>query len=138
MRDLSPAIDLNPYASPRVADPARLPLLPQQRWPTLNVRLTSVKKSALQRWLTIEGDCDGVIHYDGWEAGECVSVNQQLRGRGSFWHASIVSPRVDFLLDSWEYRVPAWIDVQATFAFTLFRIKRFRLTIAGHVVYEEP
>jgi hypothetical protein len=131
------AVDLNPYASPSVADPARLPLLPQQRWPNLNVRLVSVKQGAMQRWLTVAGDCEGEIHYNGWEAGEAVFINQQLRGRGSFWHFSIVSPRVDFLLDSWNYRVPAWIDVRATLALTLFRIKRFRLTIAGQVVYEE-
>jgi hypothetical protein len=138
MHDPDPRADLNPYASPRVADPAMLPVLPRERWPELQVQLLSIRKGVMQRWLTIGGDCEGEMHYNGWEQGEAVYVNNRLRGRGQWWDLSIVSPRIDFFVDAWNWQVPAWIEVQAGLALTLFRIKRFRLTVAGHVVYEEP
>jgi hypothetical protein len=131
--------EINPYAPPLHDAAAQWPLLPPDRWPEIRLSVLGVTGSGLIRRIRIGGTIDAEIHYDGWTPpSESVYVNGLVRGRGNPWDFSLVSPTIEFTLDADGYRVPARIDAKAGLSFfTLFRISRFRLTIAGQVIHEE-
>ena len=130
--------DVNPYAPPQHDSAANWPLLSPEHWPAVNLSVLSVAGSGLVRRIRLAGTIDAEIHYDGWTPpSETVLVNGVIRGRGNPWDFSLVSPTIEFTLDGDGYRLPARIDARAGLSiFTLFRLSRFRLTIAGQVVHE--
>jgi hypothetical protein len=134
-----PITDINPYAPPLRDAAAHWPLLPAEEWPRLQLHAGSVSGSGLLRTVRVAGTIEAQIDYDGWTPpSETVRVNGVVRGRGSPWDFALVSPSIEFTIDGDGYRLPARIDVRAGLSLlTLFRIKRFKLTIAGHVVHVE-
>jgi hypothetical protein len=131
--------EINPYAPPQHDSAASWPLLPPEHWPAVQLSVLSVAGNGLIRKLRVAGTIDAEIHYDGWTPpSETVLVNGVVRGRGNPWDFSLVSPTIEFTLDADGYRLPARIDARAGLSIlTLFRLSRFRLTIAGQVVHEE-
>jgi hypothetical protein len=131
--------DINPYAPPQHDSAAHWPLLPAEEWAKLDLRKVSVSGSGLLRTVRVVGTIEAQIDYDGWTPpSETVRVNGVVRGRGSPWDFALVSPSIEFMIDGDGYRLPARIDVRAGLSIlTLFRITRFKLTIAGRVVHEE-
>jgi hypothetical protein len=131
--------DVNPYAPPQHDSAANWPLLSPEHWSAVKFSVLSVTGSGLVRKLRIAGTIDAEIHYDGWTPpSETVFANGVVRGRGNPWDFSLVSPTIEFTLDGDGYRLPARIDARAGLSIvTLFRLSRFRLTIAGQVVHEE-
>lgn len=129
--------DLNPYAPPQAATWADWPLLPPERFGEVQVRVDRVTPGHMQRWVWISGTVAGAIHY--YQAAmDTVEVNGVPRGRGSLWDTTIVSPTIEFTLDGEGYRIPARVDAVAGFSWlSLFRLTKFRLTIAGQVIYSE-
>ncbi len=134
-----PPVDINPYAPPQHDSAAHWPLLPAEEWAKLELRTVSVSGSGLLRTVRVAGTIEAQIDYDGWTPpSETVRVNGVVRGRGSPWDFALVSPSIEFTIDGDGYRLPARIDVRAGLSIlTLFRITRFKLTIAGRVVHEE-
>lgn len=134
-----PQADINPYAPPQYDSAAHWPLLPADQWPKLELRTVSVSGTGLLRTVRIAGTIEAQIDYDGWTPpSETVRVNGVVRGRGSPWDFSLISPMIEFTIDGDGYRLPARIDVRAGLSLvTLFRITRFKLTIAGWVVHVE-
>ena len=132
--------EINPYAPPQHDPAAHWPLLPAEQWPSLDLRVVNVTKGGLDRRVQVAGDIDAEIHYDGvTPPSETVRVNRVVRGRSSPWDLALISPFIEFTIDGDGYRLPARIDVKAGFSiFTLLRLARFKLTIAGRVLYEEP
>ena len=132
--------DLNPYAPPQHDSAAHWPLLPAEHWPAVKLAVVSVTGGGLTRRVRLDGTLAAEIHYDGWTPpSETVLVNGVVRGRGNPWDFALISPSVEFTIDGDGYRLPARIDVKAGLSLlTLFRLTRFRLTIAGQVVHEEP
>jgi hypothetical protein len=139
MTRLASQPEINPYAPPQYDSAAEWPLLPPEHWPAVKLSVLSVTRSGLVRKLRLIGTIDAEIHYDGWTPpSETVLVNGVVRGRGNPWDMSLVSPTIEFTIDGDGYRLPARIDAKAGLSvFTLFRLSRFRLTIAGQVVHEE-
>ena len=129
--------ELNPYAPPQAATWADWPLLPPERFGEVKLHVDRVVKGHMERRLWISGTCVAQIHY--YQAAmDTVEVNGQPRGRGSLWDTSIVTPTIEFWLDGDGYRIPARIDAAAGFAWlTVFRLTKFKLTVAGKIVYEE-
>ncbi len=131
----------NPYQAPadsgcHSAEQAELPLLPEAHWASLSMRAAHVDRSWWQRRVLVVGAVDADIRYDPRGSGERVFVNEQLVLTTSIWRLEIVQPHVDFLLRAGDFQVPASIDVRVS-ALQLFRITRFRLTVAGHVLVDE-
>ena len=113
------------------------PLLAPERWGEVQVRVDQVLPGTMERRIWISGTTFAEIHYFQ-AAMDTVTVNGQPRGRGSLWDTAIVSPSIDFWLDGEGYRIPARIDAVAGFSWlTLFRLTKFKLTVAGRVIYEE-
>jgi len=129
--------EINPYAPPQAATWAEWPLLPPERWGEVQVRVERVVPGYMERRLWISGTSVAEIHY--YQAAmDAVEVNGQVRGRGSLWDTAIVSPTIEFWLDGDNYRIPARVDAVAGLSWlTLFRLAKFRLTVAGQVIYEE-
>lgn len=131
----------NPYQAPadsrrRSAESPELPLLPEAHWASLNVRVAHVDRSWWQRRVLVAGAVEADIRYDPRGSGERVFVDEQLVVTTSIWRVEIVQPHVDFLLRAGDFQVPASIDVRVS-ALQFFRITRFRLTVAGHVLLDE-
>jgi hypothetical protein len=131
--------EINPYAPPQHDSAAQWPLLPVEEWPKLQFQAVGVSGSGLLRTVRIAGTIEAQIDYDGWTPpSETVRVNGVVRGRGNPWDFSLISPTIEFTIDGDGYRLPARIDVRAGLSpWTLFRLSKFRLTIAGKVVHEE-
>jgi len=129
--------EINPYAAPQAATWAEWPLLPPERWGEVQVRVERVAPGYMERRIWISGTSVAEIHY--YQAAmDAVEVNGQVRGRGSLWDTTIVSPTIEFWLDGDNYRIPAHVDAEAGLSWlTLFRLTKFKLTVAGQVVYEE-
>lgn len=129
--------ELNPYAPPQAESSADWPLLPPERFKEVQLRVDRVVPGHMERRIWISGTTVAEIHYYQ-SAMDTVEVNGVPRGRGSLWDTSIVSPTIDFWLDGNWHRIPARVDAQAGFAWlTVFRLTKFKLTIAGQVVYVE-
>jgi hypothetical protein len=131
--------EINPYAPPQHDAAATWPMLPAEQWPALQFVVVGIRKGGLDRKVVIGGSVDAEIHYDGvTPPSETVRVNGVVRGRSSVWDAALIAPFIEFTIEGDGYRLPARIDVRPGFSiFTLLRLTRFKLTIAGHVVYEE-
>lgn len=131
--------EINPYAPPLEPNTADWPILPPQRYDEVHFSVRDTFKFWIDRriWLTGTGDYE--IHYEASSTvGEIVRVNGEIQGRGSPWDLSLVSPVIEFTLDGPGYRIPARIDVKLGFSWlSFFRLRTFRLTVAGKVVYEE-
>lgn len=134
-----PPAEINPYAAPQHEAAAAWPLLPAERWSEVHLSVASVTRRALKRIVRLAGTIDAEIDYDGLTPpSETVRVNGVVRGRGSLWEAALLSPFIEFTIGGDGYLLPARIDVKAGLSLvTLVRIARFRLTIAGQIVYEE-
>lgn len=129
--------EVNPYAPPQEATWADWLFLPPDRWGEVQVRVEQVVPGTMERWIWISGTTFAEIHYYQ-AARDTVTVNGQPRGHGSIWDTTIVTPTIEFWLDGDGYRIPARIDAVAGFSWlTLFRLTKFRLTVAGRVIYEE-
>jgi len=129
--------EINPYAPPQAATWAEWPLLPPDRWGEVQVRVERVVPGTMERRIWISGTSVAEIHY--YQAAmDAVEVNGQVCGRGSLWDTTIVSPTIEFWLDGDDCRVPARVDAEAGLSsLTLFRLTKFKLTVAGKVIYEE-
>ena len=137
MSDLLASRDVNPYAPPQEATWADWPLLPPERFAEVQVRVDRVVPGTMERRIWITGTTLAEIHYFQ-AAMDTVTVNGQPRGRGSLWDTAIVSPTIEFWLDGEGYRIPARVDAVAGFSWlTVFRLTKFKLTVAGRVIYEE-
>jgi hypothetical protein len=131
--------ELNPYAPP-LSDPAGdWPLLPAEHWGALHLAASLVSERTMERIIRIAGSIDAEIYYDARLVGEQVYVNGRLRGRSSVWHWTLVAPTIDFFVEGSGFRVPARIEVSVgpSWRWSLIRLSRFRLSIAGRVVYAE-
>jgi len=131
-------IDPNPYAPP-LADPAaEWPMLPVERWSELRLAASLVSQRTMERVVRIAGSLEAEIYYDARMIGEQVYVNGRLRGRSSVWHWTLVAPEVEFLVEGNQFRVPALVEVKVGPSWrTVVRLSRFRLWVAGRVLYEE-
>jgi hypothetical protein len=131
--------NLNPYAPPQHSPVSELPVLPPELWSQVRLFAIGVSGRGLVRTVRIGGTVEAEIHYDGWTPpSEHVYVNGFLKGGGNPWDLSLVSPTIEFLIDGPGYAIPARIDAQAGISlWTLFGLRRFRLTIAGQVVHFE-
>lgn len=130
--------EVNPYAAPREATDAQLPLLPPERWSEVYFEVATVKNRWFERTLEVRGTLNAKIYYTAWSNGECVFVDHVLRGRSTPWHWTMVAPVVEFTLPWETYLIPARIDIAAGWSWlTLVRVAKFRLTIAGQVIYEQ-
>ena len=131
--------EINPYAPPQHLTQPELPVLPPERWNEVRCYASGVSGRGLVRTVRVTGTVEAEIHYDGWTPpSENIYVNGVLKGRGNPWDISLVSPTVEFLIDGPGYAIPARIDAQAGLSlWTLFGLRRFRLTIAGQVVHSE-
>lgn len=131
-------VDANPYAPP-LADPAgQWPLLPPERWSELHLAASLVSQRMMERVVRIVGSLEAEIYYDARFIGEQVYVNGRLRGQSVLWGLALVRPSVDFLVEGNQFRVPARVEVRASLSLrTLVRLSRFRLWVAGRVLYEE-
>ena len=89
---------VNPYAPPQAATWAEWPLLPPERFAEVQVRVDRVVPGTMERRIWITGTTLAEIHYFQ-AAMDTVTVNGQLRGRGSLWDTAIVSPTIEFWLD---------------------------------------
>ena len=131
---------VNPYEPPLVSshgDPRlRLPVLPMNRWHEIAVRVASVDRGWCKCRIVLTGSIDADIEYDPRGIGERVYVNGRLIVTTSGWGWRLVTPHIDFLLESVQYSVPASIDVKASF-WRLLRTTVFRLTVAGQTVYKD-
>jgi hypothetical protein len=128
---------LKPYAPPRSHLIPELPLLPADRWPELEICVSEVGRGWMTRWLTISGNIETEIRYEGGGHGERVLADGRLIATSSPWQCRhVVAPRIEFKLEGQGYFVPARIDV-AVSIWRLLRISQFRLTIAGRTVYDE-
>lgn len=130
-------LELNPYAPPQAATWADWPLLPPDRFGEVQVRVDRVVPGPMNRRIWISGTTWAEIYY--YQAAmDTVEVNGVPRGRGSLWDTAIISPTIEFTLDGDGYRIPARVDALAGFSWlTVFRLTKFKLTIAGQVVYAE-
>jgi hypothetical protein len=131
-------IDPNPYAPP-LADPAaEWPILPIERWDELRLAAKLVSQRTMERVVRIAGSLEAEIYYDARMIGEQVYVNGRLRGQSSVWHWTLVAPEVEFLVEGNQFRVPALVEVKVGPSWrTVVRLSRFRLWVAGRVLYEE-
>jgi hypothetical protein len=138
MPAIAPTVDPNPYAPP-LADPAaQWPVLPAERWGELHLAASLVSQRTMERVVRIAGSIEAEIYYDARLIGEQVYVNGRLRGRSSVWHWTLVAPEVAFLVEGHQFRVPALIEVKVGPSWrTVVRLSRFRLSVAGRVLYEE-
>jgi hypothetical protein len=132
-------VEINPYAPPQHLTRPDLPVLPPELWGQVRCYATGVSGRGLVRIVRISGTVEAEIHYDGWTPpSENIYVNGILKGRGNPWDLSLVSPKVEFLIDGPGYAIPSQIDAQAGLSLrTLFGLRRFQLTIAGQVVHCE-
>ncbi|MCI0358474.1 MAG: hypothetical protein L0211_08330 [Planctomycetaceae bacterium] len=129
--------EINPYEPPQAATWVQWPLLPPERWSEVQLRVDHVVPGTMERRIWISGTTVAEIRYYQ-SARDTVEVNGEARGRGSLWDASIVTPTIEFWLDGDGYRIPARVDAVAGLSWlTLFRLTKFRLTVAGQVIYEE-
>src|SRR5688572_1416070 len=101
--------EINPYASPLfLNDPRRpFPVLPEDRWNEIDVRVVLFTRGWWRRWLTLVGSIDAEVEYDPRGNGERVYVNGQIVASTSCWGWDLVVPHIDFVLTSSEYLVPA-------------------------------
>ena len=131
-------LDPNPYAPP-LADPAaQWPMLPVERWGELQLAASLVSQRTMERVVRIAGSFEAEIYYDARMIGEQVYVNGRLRGQSSVWHWTLVAPEVEFLIEGNQFRVPALVEVKVGPSWrTVVRLSRFRLSVAGRVLYEE-
>jgi hypothetical protein len=138
MPSSAPIADPNPYAPP-LADPAvQWPVLPAERWGALHLAASLVSQRPMERVLRIVGSLEAEIYYDARLVGEQVYVNGRLRGRSSVWHWTLVAPEVEFLVEGDQFRVPARVDVRVGPSWrTIVRLSRFRLWVAGRMIYKE-
>ena len=128
----------NPYASPALLDEPLKPLLPAEHWPLLRIQVGDAQRYAMRRTVVLTGDIDAEIRYDGWVPNELVLVNGCRRFSGGTTIFGIVSPFILFELETPSFRVPARVDVAATFSLrTFLRLWRFSLSVAGHAVYSD-
>jgi hypothetical protein len=131
--------DLNPYAAPQDQALAEWPLLPEADWDSLDLRVANVTRRGLVRVIRLAGTLDSEILYDGFTPpSERILVNGVVRARGPVWYPALVAPTVEFTIDADGYRLPARIDAKAGFSlWTILGLARFRLTLAGRVIYSE-
>lgn len=103
------------------------------------MEVVAVEKRAMTRRVIVAGDIEADLFYNGWEAGETVTINGRQRVRGSAWEfLRIVNPRIDFTVEGPEWWVPASVHVQARLGlWPFFRIARFSLVVAGWVLHQE-
>ena len=134
----APTVDPNPYAPP-LADPAgQWPVLPAARWGELHLAASLVSQRTMERVVRIAGSFEAEIYYDARLIGEQVYVNGRLRARSSVWYWSLVAPTIDFLVEGNQFRVPARVEAGVGPSWrSVVRLSRFRLWMAGRVLYEE-
>jgi hypothetical protein len=133
------APEVNPYAAPQDQARREWPILPESEWSSLDLRLANVTRRGLVRILRLAGTLDSEILYDGFTPpSERILVNGVVRARGPIWYPALVAPTVEFTIEADGYRLPARIDAKAGLSpWTLLGLARFRLTIAGRVLYSE-
>jgi hypothetical protein len=131
--------EVNPYAAPQDQARREWPLLPASDWGSLDLRLANVTRRGLVRILRLTGTLDSEILYDGFTPpSERILVNGVVRARGPIWYPALVAPTVEFTIEADGYRLPARIDAKAGFSpWTILGLARFRLIIAGRVLYSE-
>jgi hypothetical protein len=105
--------------------------------PRVNACVRVVYRERWTRTLILSGDVEGVLRYEGMGYGERVYWNDVFRARSSFWTWQIVAPRIEFSLSGNDGDLPALIEVAGTFAPWLFRITRFRFSVADDILYDE-
>jgi hypothetical protein len=106
------------------------------QWHEIDVRVASVSRGWWRCRIALIGSIDADIEYDPRGNGERVYVNGRLVATTSGWGWNVVTPHIDFFLETFKYSVPASIDVKASF-WRLLRTTAFRLTVAGQTVYED-
>jgi hypothetical protein len=117
------------------AQPSEYKLLPEELWPQLDVRVADIHG----RWgrkILLKEQVNLCLEYQGWGTGERLYMNGHHIHTTDAFTWRLVFPYIDFNLPIDEFYVPARIDVKASYL-KLFQISRFKLTVAGKVIYEE-
>ena len=132
----------NPYQSPQSpsqpdhATDVDWPLLPEGRWPELDIRVVNFERGWWTRRIEVAGSIKATIYYNAQGVGEELHIDNHHLLTTSALQWENVCPRIDFHVKCDGYLVPARIDVAASLL-RLLSISKFRLTIAGRTIYEE-
>ena len=132
------AEQLNPYASPLIVAERDKPPLAEDQWHLLRIHVVDVQKQAMRRRIFLDGDVEAEICYDGWVPSELIIVNETRRYRGYSFCLSVVTPKIEFEVETRDHRVPAIMEAKAAFSLsTVFRLTEFRIIIGGQLIYSD-
>ncbi|MEM9413439.1 MAG: hypothetical protein AAGA30_20190 [Planctomycetota bacterium] len=133
-------MEANPYQSPREIDNSLLGRSVEHlcsNGTALKFRLVAMETTWFTREAIFEGDFNQSITYDCRGFGcEFVSVGSEkivFPAKNLMW-LDIVQPILEFSFAIGDESIPVRIEVKCSNL--LFYIKRFRLTVAGHLLYE--
>src|SRR5262245_51871676 len=123
----------NPYASPKLLNDRHFATV---KLGTGEIRVSCKYRSWWSRTIVLEGLVNAEIRYESWGVGERVYVNGQLAARTPLFtpHMELVTPHIDFEIDSPAGNLDAAIDVRASYTL-LGRITKFVCTVSDCVVY---